>query len=95
MARLEGKTDFWIGHLLEDASIALDYQSSQIKSIDNALHTGSKKLNGKPGYPEYVGTVNDFLLVIEDKSNIDRHVYTDQNVIVTDKANAVMNYALN
>ncbi len=95
MARLEGKTDFWIGHLLEDASIALDYQSSQIKSIDDALHTGSKKLNGKPGYPEYIGTVNDFLLVIEDKSNIDRHVYTDQNVIVTDKANAVMNYALN
>ena len=71
MARLEGSTDLWVDHLLNDAGVKLDYQSSRIKNIDEALHTGSKRLNGKPGYPEYVGVVKDFLLVIEDKSSLD------------------------
>ena len=71
MARLEESTDLWVDHLLNDAGVKLDCQSSRIKNIDEALHTGSKRLNGKPGYPEYVGVVKDFLLVIEDKSSLD------------------------
>ncbi|RDG20872.1 SAM-dependent DNA methyltransferase [Limosilactobacillus fermentum] len=95
MARLEGSTDLWVNHLLDDAGIKLDYQSSKIKPIDDALHTGSKKLNNKPGYPEYVGVVKDFLLVIEDKSSIDNHVYTKDDVITTDNPKIVPDYALN
>lgn len=44
MARVEGSTDLWADHLLNDSKIDLDYQSSHIKSIDDALHTASKKL---------------------------------------------------
>lgn len=95
MARLEGSTDLWVDHLLNDAGINLDYQSSRIKNIDEALHTGSKRLNGKPGYPEYVGVVKDFLLVIEDKSDIDNHVFTKNDVITTDDPKVVPEYALN
>lgn len=95
LAREEGTTDLWVNHLLEQANIKLDYQSSRIKGIDEALHTGSKKLNDKPGYPEYVGTVKDFLLVIEDKSSIDNHVHTVDDVIDTDNSKIVPEYALN
>lgn len=95
MARVEGSTDLWVDHLLNDSKIDLDYQSSHMKSIDNALHTASKKLNGKSGYPEYVGVVKDYLLVIEDKADISNHVYTDHDVITTDDPMAVPKYALN
>ena len=44
MARTEGSTDLWVDHLLNDSKIDLDYQSSHIKNIDDALHTASKKL---------------------------------------------------
>lgn len=95
MARVEGSTDLWVDHLLNDSKIDLDYQSSHMKSIDNALHTASKKLNGKSGYPEYVGVVKDYLLVIEDKADISNHVYTDHDVITTDDPMVVPKYALN
>ncbi|MBB1124425.1 class I SAM-dependent DNA methyltransferase [Limosilactobacillus albertensis] len=95
MARSEGTTDLWVNHLLEDVDIHLDYQSSKIKNIDSALHTASKRLNGKPGYPEYVGIVRDFLIVIEDKSDISNHVYVKDGVITTDNDKVVPEYALN
>lgn len=95
MARVEGSTDLWVDHLLNDSKIDLDYQSSHIKGIDDALHTASKKLNGKSGYPEYVGVVKDYLLVIEDKADISNHVYTDHDVITTDDPMVVSKYALN
>lgn len=95
MAREEGKTDLWVNYLLEDVDIQLDYQSSHIKNIDDALHTASKKLNGKPGYPEYVGVVKDFLIVIEDKSDIYNHVYKRNGLIATNDPKIVPKYALN
>ncbi|MGM9909245.1 MAG: class I SAM-dependent DNA methyltransferase [Limosilactobacillus vaginalis] len=95
MSRIEGQTDLWVNHLLEDVGISLDYQSSHVKNIDNALHSASKRLNGKPGYPEYVGIIKDFLIVIEDKSDISNHVYKEDNVITTDNAKIVPEYALN
>ena len=51
MSRKEGSTDLLVDHWLNNAGIKLDYQSSTIKSIDDALHTGSKKLNGNPVIP--------------------------------------------
>lgn len=95
MARTEGSTDLWVNNLLNDSGIELDYQSSKIKGIDDALHSASKKLNGKPGYPEYVGVVKDFLLVIEDKADITNHVFTDHDLITVDNPKIVSQYALN
>ena len=53
MAKKEIKTDLWVYKLLEDAHINLDAQGSNIKEINDALKTGTKKGTGKnPGYPD-------------------------------------------
>ena len=63
MAKKEVKTDLWVYDLLKEAGICLDPQGCSIKEVDEALKTASKKGTGNVGFPEYVGTVKDFLLV--------------------------------
>ena len=85
MAKREAKTDLWVYDLLKEAGICLDPQGCSIKEVDEALKTASKKGTGNVGYPEYVGVVGDFLLVIEDKSDLSKHVkYDDKNLISTE-----------
>ena len=43
MAKKEVKTDLWVYDLLKQAEISLDAQGSNIKEIDEALKTASKK----------------------------------------------------
>lgn len=95
MSKKEAQTDIWVNDLLRAAGIELDYQGSNIKQIDEAMKTGSKRLNGKVGYPEFVGVVKDFVLVIEDKKDISNHVFTKDDVITTDDSKVVPEYALN
>lgn len=94
MAKKEVKTDLWVYYLLKDAEIELDPQGSSIKEIDDALKTASKKGTGHVGFPEYVGVVKDFIIVIEDKPKTDKHVFLDGSVISLE-TNAVVDYAMN
>lgn len=94
MAKKEVKTDLWVYDLLKDAEIELDPQGSSIKEIDDALKTASKKGTGHVGFPEYVGVVKDFIIVIEDKPKTDKHVFWDGSVISLE-TNAVVDYAMN
>lgn len=95
MTKKEAKTDLWVYDLLKEAGICLDPQGCSIKEVDEALKTASKKGTGNVGYPEYVGVVGDFLLVIEDKSDLSKHVkYDDKNLISTE-IKAVTDYAVN
>ena len=95
MAKKEAKTDLWVYDLLKEAGICLDPQGCSIKEVDEALKTASKKGTGNVGYPEYAGVVGDFLLVIEDKSDLSKHVkYDDKNLISID-TKAVTDYAVN
>lgn len=94
MAKKEAKTDLWVYDLLKDAEIELDPQGSSIKEIDDALKTASKKGTGHVGFPEYVGVVKDFIIVIEDKPKTDKHVLLDGSVISLE-TNAVVDYAMN
>lgn len=94
MAKKEVKTDLWVYDLLKDAEIELDPQGSSIKEIDDALKTASKKGTGHVGFPEYVGVVKDFIIVIEDKPKTDKHVLLNGSVISLE-TNAVVNYAMN
>lgn len=64
----EKKTDFFIGKLLEHAHISYTPNGSDLKEIQDALKTASKRGNKKAGYPEFTAMVNDFILVIEDKA---------------------------
>ena len=95
MAKKEVKTDLWVAKQLDEYDIKFDAQGSNVKEIDAALKTASKRGTGKAGYPEYVAVVGDFVLVIEDKADMSKQVnLTDKGVIATDKK-SVTNYAVN
>lgn len=95
MAKKEVKTDLWVYDLLKQADIQLDAQGSDIKEIDEALKTASKKGTGNVGFPEYVGVVKDYLLVIEDKASLGRHIKLDSKNCISAEVNAVRDYAVN
>ena len=95
MAKQEPQTDLWVRDLLKEADIELCYQGSDIKEIDAALKSASKSQTGKPGYPEFCGTVKDFLIVIEDKSDISKHQYLNEKGVLSTDAKPVKDYALN
>ena len=84
MAKKEVNTDLWVHELLKEAGIRenFDAQGSNVKEINEALKTASKKGTGNSGFPEYVGIVKDFLIIIEDKPGLSKHInYTDDDLI--------------
>ena len=75
----EKATDFFIGSLLNKANITFTPNGSNIKEVNEALKTASKKGTNKVGFPEFTAKVNDFLLVIEDKALIEHQAnYEDE-----------------
>lgn len=95
MAKKEVKTDLWVAAQLTECGIEHDAQGSNVKEINDALKTASKRGTRKAGYPEYVAVVNDYVVVIEDKAALDKHKkLTPDGVIDTDQK-AVTNYAVN
>jgi type I restriction enzyme M protein len=93
----EKKTDIFIAELLKNANITYTPNGSDIKEIQEALKSASKKGTGKTGFPEFVAISKDFILVIEDKSELEKQVlYSDekQEVIATDQK-SITNYAEN
>ena len=95
MAKKEVKTDLWVYELLQEADIHLTPQGCDIKEIDEALKTASKSNTGNAGYPEYCGVVKDFILVIEDKASLEKHLYKDEKGLIAQDVKAVRNYAVN
>lgn len=94
MAKKEAKTNLWVYDLLKEANIELDAQGSSIIEIDRALKSASKRGTGKVGFPEYVGTVKDFIIVIEDKPAVDKHIKLE-GALISMEINAVVDYAVN
>ncbi len=95
MAKKEAKTDLWVYDLLKEAGICLEPQGCSVKEVDEALKTASKKGTGNVGYPEYAGIVGDFLLVIEDKSDLSKHVKYDEKGLISTDTKAITDYAIN
>lgn len=95
MAKKEAKTDLWVYDLLKQAEINLDPQGSNIKEINKALKTASKKGTGNVGFPEYVGTVKDYLLVIEDKADLSNHKKLDNKGLISIETATIKDYAVN
>lgn len=93
----EKKTDIFISKLLESAEIKYTPNGSDIKEIQEALKSASKKGTGKTGFPEFVAIAKDFILVIEDKSAIDKQVLyeDDDNQIISTDKKAITNFAEN
>lgn len=95
MARLEATTDRWVCSLLDDANIYLDAQHCQILEIAEALKTASKAGTGNAGAPDFCGVVNDYIIVIEDKSALEKHVLFDDKDLISQEISAIKNYAVN
>ncbi len=93
----ERQTDLFISRLLDIAEIDYIPNGSNIKEIQDALKSASKQGTGKAGFPEFVGQSNGFILVIENKADLDKQaLYEDENedVLVMD-TKAVVHYAEN
>ena len=95
MAKKEVKTDLWVHDLLKESGIELDAQGSEIKEINDASKTASKRGTGKVGFPEYVGVVKDFILVIEDKASLENHIKYDSDKLISLETKDVTDYAVN
>ncbi len=93
----ERKTDFFIGKLLDLAKIKFTPNGSDIKEIEDALKTASKKGTGKKGFPEFTAKSKDFVMVIEDKSDTEKQAnYKDEEktTLLTD-TKSITDYAEN
>lgn len=95
MAKKEIKTDLWVARQLDDSKIKYDAQGSDVKEINDALQSASKRGTGNAGYPEYVAVVKNFVIVIEDKADLAKHQkLTDTGILSTDQKN-IADYAVN
>lgn len=97
MAQKEKTTDLWVYDMLKEIEVEEDFspQGSNIIEIKKALSTASKKGTGNFGYPEYVGVIKDFLVVIEDKANVNKHVNRDENDLIAEDVKSTTDYAVN
>lgn len=95
MNKKEKSTDLWVYDLLKEANISLDPQGSSIKEINEALKTASKRGTGRVGFPEYVGVVKDFIIVIEDKSSLSMHVKRTERDLLSEDIASICDYAVN
>lgn len=95
MAKKEVKTDLWVAAQLKESDIEFSAQGSDVKEINEALSTASKRGTGKAGYPEYVAVIKDFVLVIEDKADMDKHIRLTEKGIIDTTTKAITDYAVN
>lgn len=95
MAKKEAKTDFWVYTLAKEADIELEPQGSEVLEINNALKTASKKGTGNVGFPEFTSVIKDFLIVIEDKSDVSKHKKLNDDGLISLTPKDVTDYAVN
>ena len=95
MAKKEVKTDLWVAKQLEEYGIQYDPQGSNVKEINEALKSASKRGTGNAGYPEYVAVIGDFVLVIEDKADTSKQMKLTSTDILDTDVKAITNYAVN
>lgn len=95
MAKKEANFDLYIHDLLVEAGIHADTQGSNIIEINNALKSASKHKTGNVGFPEYCAVVNDFVLVMEDKSDRGNLcAFEDDGTTISLTMQATTNYAV-
>ncbi len=95
MAKKEAETDLWVASLLKEYKIQFSVQGSDVKEINEALSSASKRGTGNVGRPEFVAVVNGFVLVIEDKVDTGKHRKDTDSGILDLEEKAVTEYAVN
>lgn len=89
----EAYTDLWVFQLLKEAGLSLYPQGSDIKEIQDALRTASKRGTGSVGFPEYTGVVKDYLLVIENKADLSLHERRNGEGLISDDTDSICQFA--
>ncbi|MEB7460927.1 HsdM family class I SAM-dependent methyltransferase [Staphylococcus borealis] len=81
----------------EIKSLGVKYyrESSGNIEVQNALKSASKRLNGNIGKPEFTFFSKDFFIVIEDKNDVNLHIYSENDEIILNDENIVPKYAVN
>lgn len=97
MIRNEASTDLWVWELLKEAGIdkSMSPQGSSVKEINEALKTASKSRTGNVGRPEYVGVVQDFVIVIENKKDTANHIQRNEKEVIATDTTSIRDYAVN
>ncbi|SMC18663.1 HsdM family class I SAM-dependent methyltransferase [Mycoplasmopsis agassizii] len=99
MAIKEVETDVFVRNVLEKLDIwktgNCSQHGSNVKEIEEALKTASKSKTGYRGVPEFVCVLENFVLVIENKASLSRHIKLDKNGSIGEDKNSVKNYAVN
>ena len=85
----------WVARQLDDSKIKYDAQGSDVKEINDALQSASKRGTGNAGYPEYVAVVKDFVIVIEDKADLAKHQKLTSTGILSVDQKDIADYAVN
>lgn len=91
----EATTDYWVGKQLEENSIDFTPQGSIVKEINEALKSASKRGTGNVGRPEYTAVIGNFVLVIEDKSDMTKQIKLTDSGILDTSTKAITEYAVN
>ena len=84
----------YIQNRLEAVEIFSETQSTRNVELDGALKSASKNQTGKAGYPDHIALVDDFVLVMEDKSDRLKLILRDGGEI-SQSVKAVQEYAIN
>jgi len=93
----ELQTDIDVATKLGEVGIPFRAHESTIDEINNALKTASKNGTRSQGFPEYVATPRDFILVIEDKKDPEKqgkYVDSSNESLLMDRS-SIKNYAEN
>lgn len=95
---VEVTTDAMVRNFLKSAKIRFleKGEIKENKELYNAFKTASKSLSGHAGYPDFCAVVKDFVFVLENKADIDKHCKLDsKGRIDLGKADSVKHYAAN
>lgn len=68
MPATEKMTDHIIYGLMTSAGLNPEPEKTQIREVQEALKTASKRMTGKTGKPEFIAMSGNYLIIVEDKA---------------------------
>lgn len=97
MRATEKMTDHIIYGLMTNAGLNPEPEKTQIREVQDALKTASKRMTGKAGKPEFIAMSGNYLLIVEDKADTkyQANYMTDKNDTLLMDMSSVEGYAEN
>ena len=97
MRATERMTDHIIYGLMTSAGLNPEPEKTQIREVQDALKTASKRMTGKAGKPEFIAMSGNYLIIVEDKADTkyQANYMTDKNDTLLMDTPSVEDYAEN